>query len=161
MPGIEVFNRTCECGSRPHEPVIGKERSKKSAEYRGEFCTEYMVSRQPSTSGTSQSRSSRRAGCNCWRTAYKESRRSPTTSWLRHTAHRRGLEHKRACRGRSGASVQVMLRADRTAVEKTPLEIEGAFQGYAPRRRLRATSTSPCRRQAHRRTHKLAAQKWI
>ena len=54
-----------------------------------------------------------------------------------------------------------MLRADRTAVEKTPLEIEGAFQGYAPRRRLRATSTSPCRRQAHRRTHKLAAQKWI
>lgn len=41
MPGIEVFNRTCECGSRPHEPVIGKERSKKSAQYRVEFCTEY------------------------------------------------------------------------------------------------------------------------
>lgn len=27
-----------------------------------------------------------------------------------------------------------MLRADRTAVEKTPLEIEGAFQGYAPKK---------------------------
>ena len=43
LPGIEALNRSCQCGHRPHEPVVGKERSKKSAEYPDEFCAAYAV----------------------------------------------------------------------------------------------------------------------
>ena len=43
LPGIEALNRSCQCGNRPHEPVVGKERSKKSAEYPDEFCAAYAV----------------------------------------------------------------------------------------------------------------------
>ena len=39
--GIEALNKACPCGNRPHEPIVGKERSQKSAAYPAAFCREY------------------------------------------------------------------------------------------------------------------------
>jgi len=41
LHGIEELNKTCPCGRRPHEPIIGKEKSKRSAAYPLEFCVAY------------------------------------------------------------------------------------------------------------------------
>ena len=41
LPGICNLNRVCACGNRPHEPIIGKDKSSKSAAYPWEFCKAY------------------------------------------------------------------------------------------------------------------------
>ena len=41
LPGIEGLARRCNCGGRPHEPIVGKEKSAKSAAYPDVFCREY------------------------------------------------------------------------------------------------------------------------
>ena len=41
LEGIEALNKTCSCGNRLHEPIVGKERSRRSAEYPLEFCQAY------------------------------------------------------------------------------------------------------------------------
>ena len=41
LPGIGTLSRKCSCGNRPHEPIIGKDRSKKSAAYPWDFCKAY------------------------------------------------------------------------------------------------------------------------
>eukprot|EP00435_Cladocopium_sp_Y103_P061452 s1398_g23.t1 len=46
LPGIEVLNRGCQCRGRPHEPIVGKEKSQKSAEYPVDFCVEYQTGGQ-------------------------------------------------------------------------------------------------------------------
>eukprot|EP00435_Cladocopium_sp_Y103_P024582 s454_g6.t1 len=38
---IEELNKTCPCQGRPHEPIIGKEKSSRSAAYPKEFCQAY------------------------------------------------------------------------------------------------------------------------
>eukprot|EP00435_Cladocopium_sp_Y103_P024521 s2661_g6.t1 len=38
LEGIDELNRTCPCGNKPHEPIVGKEKSKLSATYPPEFC---------------------------------------------------------------------------------------------------------------------------
>ena len=43
LTGIEALNRTCNCGNRPHEPIVGKQKSKRSAEYPDEFCAAYAM----------------------------------------------------------------------------------------------------------------------
>eukprot|EP00435_Cladocopium_sp_Y103_P058029 s1426_g20.t1 len=39
--GIEELNKNCPCQGRPHEPVLGKEKSSKSAAYPKDFCQAY------------------------------------------------------------------------------------------------------------------------
>ena len=39
--GIEALSKICPCGNRTHEPIVGKERSQKSAAYPPAFCREY------------------------------------------------------------------------------------------------------------------------
>lgn len=39
--GNEKSARSCPCGDRPHEPVVGKERSSKPAAYPKAFCRAY------------------------------------------------------------------------------------------------------------------------
>ena len=41
LPGLQTLRRSCPCGERPHEPIVGKEKSKKSAEYPKALCKEY------------------------------------------------------------------------------------------------------------------------
>lgn len=41
LQGLQTLRRGCPCGDRPHEPIVGKEKSKKSAEYPESFCREY------------------------------------------------------------------------------------------------------------------------
>ena len=41
LPGLQTLRRGCPCGERPHEPIVGKEKSKKSAEYPKALCREY------------------------------------------------------------------------------------------------------------------------
>ena len=41
LQGLQTLRRNCPCGDRPHEPIFGKEKSKKSAEYPKSFCQEY------------------------------------------------------------------------------------------------------------------------
>lgn len=41
LQGIEKFNKPCNCKGRPHEPVIGKEKSSRSSAYPKEFCQAY------------------------------------------------------------------------------------------------------------------------
>ncbi len=41
LPGLQTLRRSCPCGERPHEPIVGKEKSKKSAEYPKILCSEY------------------------------------------------------------------------------------------------------------------------
>eukprot|EP00435_Cladocopium_sp_Y103_P074084 s120_g46.t1 len=41
LQNVDALNRTCQCGNRPHEPIIGKDRSSKSAAYPEEFCRAY------------------------------------------------------------------------------------------------------------------------
>ena len=41
LQGLQTLRRSCQCGDRPHEPIFGKEKSKKSAEYPKSFCQEY------------------------------------------------------------------------------------------------------------------------
>ena len=43
LPGIEDLCKRCPCGNRPHEPVVGKERSARSAAYPTEFCKAYAT----------------------------------------------------------------------------------------------------------------------
>ena len=43
LPGIQTLRRSCPCEGRPHEPIVGKEKSKKSAAYPKEFCRAYGV----------------------------------------------------------------------------------------------------------------------
>ena len=41
LQGIGSLSKSCPCGSRPREPVVGKERSRKSAAYPLAFCKAY------------------------------------------------------------------------------------------------------------------------
>lgn len=43
LPGIQTLRRSCPCDGRPHEPIVGKEKSKKSAAYPKDFCRAYGV----------------------------------------------------------------------------------------------------------------------
>ena len=38
---METLAKKCACGGRPHEPIIGKEKSQKSAAYPGQLCKDY------------------------------------------------------------------------------------------------------------------------
>lgn len=41
LPGICSLNRVCTCGNKTHEPIVGKDKSSKSAAYPWEFCQAY------------------------------------------------------------------------------------------------------------------------
>lgn len=41
LPGLQSLTRSCPCGNAPHEPIVGKERSARSAAYPMEFCRAY------------------------------------------------------------------------------------------------------------------------
>ena len=41
LQGIETLCRACPCGRKTHEPVVGKDRSRRSAFYPRDFCVEY------------------------------------------------------------------------------------------------------------------------
>lgn len=41
LPGLQGLSRPCPCGKVPHEPIVGKEKSAKSAAYPKEFCKAY------------------------------------------------------------------------------------------------------------------------
>ena len=43
LPGIQTLRRSCPCEGRSHEPIVGKDRSKKSATYPWELCEVYSV----------------------------------------------------------------------------------------------------------------------
>ena len=41
LAGLQSLTRSCPCGKAPHEPIVGKERSARSAAYPMEFCRAY------------------------------------------------------------------------------------------------------------------------
>lgn len=43
LPGILSLSRRCQCQGKPHEPIIGKDKSAKAAAYPWAFCRAYAV----------------------------------------------------------------------------------------------------------------------
>ena len=41
LPGLQGLSKACPCGNVPHEPIVGKDKSAKSAAYPREFCKAY------------------------------------------------------------------------------------------------------------------------
>ena len=41
LPGLQGLSKACPCGNVPHEPIVGKDKSSKSAAYPRDFCKAY------------------------------------------------------------------------------------------------------------------------
>ena len=41
MPGILTMGKRCKCNGKPHEPIVGKNKSEKAAAYPPAFCKAY------------------------------------------------------------------------------------------------------------------------
>ena len=116
LPGICSLNRVRTCGNKTHEPIVGKDKSSKSAAYPWEFCQAYgeLTARHFMNMAKTEFLEGRLILLEDRITFLKENAADVmnevenleelTKTVERSSVHRRGLEHKRKMAAEPGAT---------------------------------------------------------